>query len=211
MAWRKLAAAMDEVAGICGTPNATWPQRWAVARRHLGRGRHLADQLKQMDGKDPKQPQQPKDGARAPPPDPHHLFTQFCRLGGQGRWDQAKSLASAARAVGQRMDTDERHAARREWRQWLQGGPGTINTGQVHRHAFQFVRGTAGWRRSPNVHQALPDIPGEDDVEGARDDDDLTYDGRNLTDHTSAIWTPSGPHRRASVGTARSRIRPAGG
>ena len=68
----------------------------------------------------------------------------------------------------------------------------------MHRNAFAYIRGGAGWIRSPVVEGTLPNVPTEettgalqDDTDGATAADEMQIlSSTALLDRTHPIWTP---------------------
>ena len=192
VAWRKLAASMQEVLATTSATEERTQQQWAAARRHLGRARHLAQR---MDG--PTSRAHPP--THLPPsllaPDPAHMFVQFCGHISERRWGQARALVHVVRVTAQRHVDHEVRAERSRWREWLRGGVNQPAGRGIHRNAFAYVRGGAGWIRSPELNAATQQAPEEgttlDDADGALASDEVQQlSGEAILDAASPIWVP---------------------
>ena len=170
--WRQLAQRADEVTGILSNRAAGGG---ALLARHLRKAACIVE----------------RDASDAGP-ERRAWWTAVVERLLAGDLLAVRRLAAVARGAARRMEAQTRARGLAEWRQWLTSPADTAQQGPARpsRGAYRWVRGLAGWSRSPVGLSSQNDaVPGEGAV---FEEDDRITDGAHPDHDRPCIWAAEG-------------------
>ena len=184
--WRQFAAMFEEVANLMVLLTDEWhvhdlaedEKKFVVIKRHLRKAANIASGTMHPNSKD----------------DPSLLHWIRAAIAATSCLEHPKvhMLVKIARMKAERHDKASRSASQKEWKVWLNGDNPVNDTTSIHptKRAFLYVKGTAGWLRSPiGTMRQNDEVPDEDTLE-QYDDLDGT-DGHKLAP-SILRWYPPG-------------------
>ena len=138
--WRQLALRCDECAGALHAPNVAKVQ---LVRRHANRAFHLIAERRALASHE--------EFATQAVPWVCAMVAALASAHPEALWQ----LAVIARAKATRADSVRGKQRKKEWTTWLKGG--TPRQSAPSKRAFLFLKGAAGWTRSPTADDAYND------------------------------------------------------